>query len=91
LIQTGELKASVIFPFVATPSEHAKISWQNDNSTDSAGTEIWDAFRNLMFIERDLDGVAAVVSEFEQNFCDTESRIFGSIVATCVSPRFKPR
>ena len=50
-----------------------------------------DAFRNLMFLERDLDEVAAVVSEFEQNFCDAELRIFGSIVATCVSPRFKPR
>ena len=90
LIQTGELKGSVVFPFVTTPSEHAKISWQND-STDSAGTDIWLAFRNLMFLDRNLDEVAAVVSEFEQNFCDTESRIFGSIVATCVSPRFKPR
>ena len=60
-------------------------------STDSAGTDIWLAFRNLMFLDRNLDEVAAVVSEFEQNFCDTELRMFGGILATCVSPRFKPR
>ena len=90
LIQTGELKGSVVFHSLQRPPNTLKYRGRMI-PLNSAGTDIWLAFRNLMFLDRNLDEVAAVVSEFEQNFCDTESRIFGSIVATCVSPRFKPR
>lgn len=88
LFQSGELKGIALFPFITTPSVHAKMSSLSEDNTQVTD-EIWIAFRNLMFLDRNLDEVAACVSQIEKDYCDIESRIFGGIVATCVSPQFR--
>ena len=88
LFQSGELKGIALFPFVTTPSVHAKMSQLSEDNTQVTD-QIWIAFRNLMFVDRNLDEVAARVSQIEADYSDIESRIFGGIVATCVSPQFR--
>jgi GR25 family glycosyltransferase involved in LPS biosynthesis len=88
LFQIRVLKGVAILPFLTTPSVHALTSSFGEGL--GSGTDIWMLFRHLMFMDRNLDEIAAFVSQLEQNFCDAESRILGGILATCVSPRFKP-
>src|SRR5947208_179888 len=48
LFKSGELKGLTIFPFVTTPSVHAKRSQLSEDKTRLTD-ETWIAFRNLMF------------------------------------------
>jgi len=88
LIHGGELNGLAVFPFITTPSTHAKNSSIQKDETQQTD-EILILFRNLMFMDRDVDEIAARVADLERRCCDTESRVFGGIVAARVSPQFK--
>jgi GR25 family glycosyltransferase involved in LPS biosynthesis len=84
LVHEGHLKARSIFPFITTLSPLA-MSSQLQLSHDAAPNLVWNTFRRLMCLERDLGTQQAALAEILQRLCDEESRAVGTIVAAMLS------
>jgi GR25 family glycosyltransferase involved in LPS biosynthesis len=85
LIYEGKLKGLVFFPFITSLSDEAETSQiQQDVSADL----IWNAFRKLVWVDRDLRKVWPAVEKINEELCDDESRLLGVLFAGLVSKSF---
>lgn len=82
LVYQKKLKALVFFPFVTSLSEDSETSQiQQDVSTDL----IWNSFRKLVWVDRELGKVWPAVEKINRELCDDESRLLGVLLAGMVS------
>jgi GR25 family glycosyltransferase involved in LPS biosynthesis len=89
LIHEHHLKARSIFPFVTTLAPVADAS-QMQLAHDEAPNLIWNTFRRLMWVARDVAAEEAALARISQELCEADSRALGTIVAATLSV-FKPR
>lgn len=88
LIYQKKLTGLVFFPFVTSLSDESESSQiHQDTSCDL----IWNAFRKLVWLDRDVEAVAPVLERIDQNLCDEESRRFGIILSALVAKAFTPK
>jgi GR25 family glycosyltransferase involved in LPS biosynthesis len=84
LVHGGHLKARSFFPFITTPSPLANAS-QLQLRHDEIPNLVWNMFRRLMWLGRDLGAQQAALTRVLEEVCDEESRAIGSIVAAWLS------
>ncbi|MBV8143623.1 MAG: hypothetical protein JO184_01360 [Gammaproteobacteria bacterium] len=84
LVHEGHLRARTNFPFITTLSLAATSS-QLQLSHDEAPNLVWNTFRRLMCLERDLGAQQATLTEISRQLCDEESRAIGTVVAAMLS------
>lgn len=88
LCQTGALAGRVIFPFVTSISEHADASQIRDGALPLAEA-IWNTFRRLMYVDRDLAAGQAVAERLFAGLRDDQAKAVGQLVAARLSADFK--
>lgn len=84
-----ELNARVMFPFPTSLSEHADAS-----SIQTAGgltDYVWNAFRRLVWADRDLAQVKRLLDAKPADAADDEAELAGRLVALQLSPQFRMR
>jgi GR25 family glycosyltransferase involved in LPS biosynthesis len=87
-IYEKKLKGLVFFPFITSISEESEVSQiQQEASADM----IWNAFRKLVWTDRNLGKVSEAVKNIDRDLCDEESRLLGGIFAGLVSKSFVPK
>lgn len=88
-IRSGRFRARVAFPFLTTLAPEADASmiqperWRLHNDT-------LNAFRRLMFVERDLAALEPQVARLEAA-CDLADQLYGRLAAVTVSDAFPER
>ncbi|HWR01604.1 MAG TPA: hypothetical protein VN371_07035 [Chlorobaculum sp.] len=88
LIYQSRINAYVSFPFVTSLSVNSELS--SIQSSDASATAlIWNMFRKLIWMERDMDQYTTALEHINDNLCDEESRSFAPILAAMVSKNFK--
>lgn len=87
-IWTGQLRACVLFPFVTAVSAQADRSQIQPAHTD-ATAKIWNAYRNLVWLERDLAIATSDCQTVASQVHDLESNLMGILCAAMISPYFK--
>lgn len=87
LIWQGKIRGHVLFPFVTTVSDWAESS--QIQLHDTAYTDlIWNTFRKMVWIDRDIEQARAAIHTIDREVCDDESRLLGTLIAACTSSRF---
>jgi GR25 family glycosyltransferase involved in LPS biosynthesis len=85
LIYERKLKGLVFFPFVTSLSEESDVSQiQQDVSADA----IWNGFRKIIWVDRDLNKVLPSVERINEQLCDDESRLLGVLFAGMLSKSY---
>lgn len=88
LIQDRRLAGFAFFPFVTSVSEYSEASHvqaAGDLDTD----RIWNLFRKMIWMERDLEAQKEALREIDSRLCDDESRLFGVLFAALTSSKFR--
>lgn len=82
----NRLRAFVTFPFATTLSPYAENSQiQQARNIQEA---VMNAFRRLMWLERDIDQATQTIDRVSLDAQDAETAAFLKILATVLSPRF---
>lgn len=86
LAYRSNLKVFSLFPFVTSLSEFS------DASQIRAGNEVsvdmvWNLFRKMVWIERDLEECKAALEIFKNMFCDDELTAFGTLFSLMAAIR----
>jgi len=85
LIYERKLKGLVFFPFVTSLSDESDVSQiQQDVSADV----IWNGFRKIVWIDRDLKKVLPSIEQIDRELCDDESRLLGVLFAGMLSKSY---
>jgi hypothetical protein len=82
VISQGFVRASVVFPFATS------ISYLVDCPQPQNGERIdlfWNAFRRMIWADRDLEQVAASIRSLGDEMMDPESAVFAQIVGNALS------
>jgi len=82
IISQGFVRASVVFPFATS------ISYLVDCPQLQSGERIdlfWNAFRRMIWADRDLEQVAASIRSLGDEMMDPESAVFAQIVGNALS------
>jgi GR25 family glycosyltransferase involved in LPS biosynthesis len=88
LIQQRKLAGFAFFPFITSISEYSDAS--QVQSGDEIDTDrIWNLFRKMIWMERDLEAQKAVLHEIDSRLCDDESRLFGVLFSALTSKQFR--
>lgn len=88
LVHDGKLKAFCLFPFLTTLSDYSEDS--SIQLSDSIATDfIWNTFRKLIWIDRDVEKVRPLLARIDLELCDDESRLFAPLFAAQSSSAFK--
>lgn len=87
LAHSGQINAFAIFPFVTSISGAASQSQIQPDKFASADF-ILNAFRRLMYVDRDLERCRQTSDFISNELADEESRLVGTIFAGVVSPQF---
>lgn len=82
-IRQGHLKATVLFPFITTLSEHATKSQIQPSAMEKVN-HIRSLFRNLVWLESRPDRMAACVAEFEAALATTRHRTFFTLLSALI-------
>lgn len=85
LVFEKKLKGLVFFPFITSISDEADTSAIQSNM---AADTIWNAFRRLVWLNRNLDKCVPAIEKIKHELCDDESRLFGVLMAGLVSKAF---
>ena len=82
----GELAGRVLFPFPTSLSEYADAS-----SIQSGGLSdfVWNAFRRLVWADRDLALVRSQLARAPADALDEETQIAAQVLALQLSPQFR--
>ena len=88
LILDGTLKAFAVFPFVTSVSDASETS-QIQQSESSATTLVWNLFRRMIWLERDLEQCKASLDLVRAQLCDAEAEAFGVLFAAMASTKYK--
>ena len=90
LVHDGKLKAFCLFPFLTTLSDYSEDS--SIQLSDSIATDfIWNTFRKLIWIDRDIEKVRPLLTRIDRELCDDESRLFAPLFAAQSSSAFKTK
>jgi GR25 family glycosyltransferase involved in LPS biosynthesis len=87
LCRDDHLQMRVIFPFATSLSCHAEGSQIQTGGSDLT-ERLWNAFRRLIWFDRDLAEVRATLKPIEHVFRDEEAELLGKIVMAHLSPKF---
>jgi GR25 family glycosyltransferase involved in LPS biosynthesis len=83
------LTACGFFPFITSLSS---LSEQSDiQPTAKTATLIWDAFRKLSWMDRDIEREKPLLQSIASTLCDEECSAFGTIFAAMLSKAYQPR
>lgn len=85
LVRDKKLKALVLFPFVTSLSEESGAS---QIQAEGAADRIWNAFRKLAWLDRDLGKVGPAIRKIDEDLCDEESRLLGVLLAGLMSKSY---
>jgi GR25 family glycosyltransferase involved in LPS biosynthesis len=88
LIRDGKLAGFAFFPFITSVAE----SWETSyvQSTDDLDIDrIWNSFRQMIWMERDLEAQKDTLREIDSRLCDDESRLFGVLFSALTSRQFR--
>lgn len=86
LVQEGKLRAFVTFPFATTLGPAADVSLlRNPKPHETA----MNAFRRLMWLERDIAEAQKTIAQVTQGPQDGETQTFLKILSVFLSPDFK--
>lgn len=88
LVHAGRLRACLTFPFLTTVTALSGASQIQPGG--NAADLISDAFRRLMFVDRDM-AASRAEAEAIAAACDEESRLAGLILGGVVNDRFRPK
>ena len=88
LVYEGRLSGHVIFPFLTTISQHAFQSNIHVN-TENCNEWIWNAFRRLSWLERDVEAEQALIFEMMPQICDLEASLYGLLLGATTTDAFK--
>jgi GR25 family glycosyltransferase involved in LPS biosynthesis len=90
LIQEKRLAGFVLFPFITSIADHSDVS--QVQSGEMLNTDrIWNSFRKLIWIDRDLEAQKPALREIDSHLCDEESRLFGVLFSALTSKQFRPK
>lgn len=90
LVYDGNLKAFCLFPFLTTLSDYSEDS--SIQLSESIATDfIWNTFRKLIWIDRDIEKVQPLLARIDRELCDDESRLFAPLFAAQSSSAFKTK
>ena len=87
LVEKDILKGYVVFPFITTlsnDSEESQIQLTKTANTDT----IWNTFRRMIWLERDLNDFNQITKKIQSDLCDTESVLFSRLIAALISDKF---
>ncbi len=88
LVDENKINAYVIFPFATSLSVDADLSLLHGDNR--AATDIThNAFRRLIWLDRDLPSVLPTLNKLNQDYCDDESLLFGILLGVITSANFK--
>jgi GR25 family glycosyltransferase involved in LPS biosynthesis len=88
LIQERKLAGFTFFPFITCVSECSEVS--QVQATDELDTDrIWNSFRKLIWMDRDLEAQKPKLREIDSQLCDDESRLFGVLFSALTSRQFR--
>lgn len=89
LINSGEIRAFVTFPFVTSLSAAADRSQSQANTGGAEITDaVWNAFRRFCWLHRDIDAAMAPVRALPADFADPEAQAFAQLLAAALSDKF---
>jgi hypothetical protein len=88
LCQAGALAGRVIFPFVTTISEAADAS-QIRAGGPPLPDAIWNSFRRLMYVDRDLEACRASAERLFAGLQDEPAKVVGQLVAARLSADYR--
>lgn len=88
LCHAGALAGRVIFPFVTSISEHADASQIRDGALPLSEA-IWNTFRRLMYVDRDLAAGRAAAERLFAGLQDEPAKAVGQLVAARLSVDYK--
>jgi GR25 family glycosyltransferase involved in LPS biosynthesis len=90
LIRETRLAGFVFFPFITSLSELSEVSQVQPN--DAAATDlIWNTFRQLIWLDRNVDRQQAALADIESRLCDEESRLFAPIFAAMTAQSYRSK
>jgi GR25 family glycosyltransferase involved in LPS biosynthesis len=90
MIWEGALKGLAIFPFITSVTHAANTSTIQVNA-DNSPELIWNLFRRMAWIDRDLAAEKAAVDRLDRDFGDDEVRAFGVLFATLASGKLRTK
>jgi GR25 family glycosyltransferase involved in LPS biosynthesis len=82
MVYTKRLKGLVFFPFITSLSADSDAS---DIQQGASVDQVWNAFRKMVWVDRDLDAVRPGLAKIERELCDDESRLFATLFAALAS------
>jgi GR25 family glycosyltransferase involved in LPS biosynthesis len=88
LCHAGALAGRVIFPFVTSISAHADASQIRDANLPLPDA-IWNTFRRLMYVDRDVDACRASAEQLFAGLGDEPARVVGQLVAARLSADYQ--
>jgi GR25 family glycosyltransferase involved in LPS biosynthesis len=85
-VNAGRLNAYAFFPFLTSLSVQAEDS-QVQAGGDVAPERVWNLFRRMTWIDRDLAALDAAIEALDADTCDAEARAFGTLFGAMASGR----
>lgn len=85
----GEFRMAVAFPFLTTVSRAADAS-QIQTRTDPLFDATLNAFRRLLFVDRDLEACRADIGRLQATADSDTARLTGAVFSVMASPGFSP-
>jgi GR25 family glycosyltransferase involved in LPS biosynthesis len=85
--QAGKLKIGACFPFITTLAGDADES-QIQDGAHAVFDRTLNAYRRLMYVERDLEQCRRDSARLKAAYCDEVAQMVGIVFATIVSPAF---
>lgn len=86
LASRSSLKVFSLFPFVTSLSEFSDASQIRDSNQATIVT-VWNLYRKMVWIERDLDKSRAALENYKNMFCDDEMIAFGTLFSLMAAIR----
>ena len=87
-IRRSEINARVLFPFATSLSVLAESS-SIQQSDGSVADLVWNAFRRLVWSERDIEQAVRPLEGIEHEYFDSETTAVSRILAAQLSPRYR--
>ena len=90
LVGERSIAAFAVFPFLTSLSGFSETSSiQHDSGQDS--DLVWNAFRKMMWLDRDLAAQRAMLAEIDTALGDEESRMFGLLLSAMTSEKYRDK
>ena len=90
LIYEKKIVGYCFFPFLTTLSDESESS--QIQKVDSSTTDwIWNMFRKMVWMDRDLNKQKPMLGEIRTKLCDEESNSFGILFSAMISEKFLPK